>query len=136
MKRKRLVAAASLLAAGSIVLSGCEVPHTSMAYASEVVNCGGKATINASGSTAQTNAMKSFIRAYGKACPGHTLNYTANGSGNGVSDFLAGKSDFAGSDIPLAEDQYAPAKQRCGGADAWNLPEILGPTVVTSKLNT
>src|SRR6201998_4806990 len=134
MKRKRLVAAASLLAAGSIVLSGCEVPHTSMAYASEVVTCGGKATINASGSTAQTTAMKSFVRAYAKACPGHTLNYTANGSGNGVSDFLAGKSDFAGSDIPLADDQYAPAKQRCGGAAAWNLPVVFGPLAVTYNL--
>ena len=135
MKHKRLVAAASLLAAGSIVLSGCEVPHTSMAYASEVVTCGGKAAINASGSTAQTNAMKSFVSAYGKACPGHTLNYTPNGSGNGVSDFLAGKSDFAGSDIPLAEDQYAPAKQRCGGADAWNLPVVFGPLAITYNLN-
>jgi phosphate transport system substrate-binding protein len=135
MKHKRLVAAASLLAAGTVVLSGCEVPHTSMAYASEVVTCGGKATINASGSTAQTNAMKSFVSAYGKACPGHTLNYTANGSGNGVSDFLAGKSDFAGSDIPLAEDKYAAAKQRCGGSDAWNLPVVFGPLAVTYNLN-
>src|SRR4029077_2150710 len=134
MKDKRLVAAASLLAAGSIVLSGCEVPHTSMAYASEVVTCGGKATINASGSTAQTNAMKSFVDAYGKACPGPTLTSPPNGSGNGVSDFLAGKTDFAGSDIPLAEDQYAAAKQRCGGADAWNLPVVFGPLAVTYNL--
>ncbi|MBV8179555.1 MAG: phosphate ABC transporter substrate-binding protein PstS [Mycobacterium sp.] len=134
MKHKRLVAAASLLAAGSVVLSGCEVPHTSTAYASEVVTCGGKATINASGSTAQANAMKSFVSAYAKACPGHTLDYTANGSGQGVSDFLAGKSDFAGSDVPLADDQYGPAKQRCGGADAWNLPVVFGPLAITYNL--
>ena len=38
MKHRRLVAATGLLAAGAIVLSGCDVPHTSMAYASEVVN--------------------------------------------------------------------------------------------------
>ena len=134
MKHKRLVAAASLLAAGTVVLSGCEVPHTSTAYASEVVTCGGKATINASGSTAQANAMKSFVGAYGKACPGHTLNYTPNGSGNGISDFLAGKTDFAGSDTPLSEDQYPTAKQRCGGADAWNLPVVFGPLAVTYNL--
>jgi len=134
MKHKRLVAAASLLAAATVVLSGCEVPHTSMAYASEVVTCGGKATINASGSTAQANAMKSFVSAYDKACPGHTLNYTPNGSGNGVSDFLAGKTDFAGSDTPLSEDQYPTAKQRCGGADAWNLPVVFGPLAVTYNL--
>ncbi len=134
MKRKRLVAAMSLLAAGSIVLSGCEVPHTSMAYASEVVTCGGKALITASGSTAQTNAMKGFISAYGKACPGHTLDYTPNGSGAGISDFLAGKTDFAGSDTPLSADQYAAAKQRCGGSDAWNLPVVFGPLAITYNL--
>ena len=134
MKHSRLVAATSLLAAGAIVLSGCDVPHTTMAYASEVVTCGGKPAITASGSTAQTNAMKRFVSAYGKACPGHTLNYTANGSGAGISDFLAGKSDFAGSDIPLSDDQYAAAKQRCGGSDAWNLPVVFGPLAITYNL--
>ena len=134
MKHSRLVAAISLLAAGALVLSGCEVPHTSMAYASEVVTCGGKATINASGSTAQANAMKRFISAYGKSCPGHTLSYTANGSGNGISDFLAGKTDFAGSDTPLSDDQHAEAKQRCGGAEAWDLPVVFGPLAITYNL--
>ena len=134
MKHSRLVAATSLLAAGAIVLSGCDVPHTTMAYASEVVTCGGKPAITASGSTAQTNAMKRFVSAYVKACPGHTLNYTANGSGAGISDFLAGKSDFAGSDIPLSDDQYAAAKQRCGGSDAWNLPVVFGPLAITYNL--
>jgi phosphate transport system substrate-binding protein len=134
MKHSRLVAATSLLAAGAIVLSGCDVPHTTMAYASEVVTCGGKPAITASGSTAQANAMKRFVSAYGKACPGHTLNYTANGSGAGISDFLAGKSDFAGSDTPLGDDQYAAAKQRCGGSDAWNLPVVFGPLAITYNL--
>jgi len=68
MKHRRLAAAVSLLAAGATVLSGCEVPHTSMAYASEVVSCGGKAAISASGSTAQANAMKGFVSAYSKSC--------------------------------------------------------------------
>ena len=134
MKHRRLAAAISLLAAGATVLSGCDVPHTSMAYASVVVNCGGKSAISASGSTAQANAMKRFVSAYSKSCPGHSLNYTANGSGAGITDFLSGKSDFAGSDTPLSDDQYAAAKQRCGGADAWNLPVVFGPLAITYNL--
>ena len=134
MKHSRLVAAVSLLAAGSLLLSGCEVPHTSMAYASEVVTCGGQAAISASGSTAQANAMKRFVDAYGKACPGHTLTYTPNGSGAGINDFLAGKTDFAGSDTPLSDDQHTAAKQRCGGADAWDLPVVFGPLAITYNL--
>ena len=70
MKHSRLVAAISLLAAGSLLLSGCEVPHTSMAYASEVVTCGGKSAISASGSTAQANAMKRFVTHTASPAPG------------------------------------------------------------------
>jgi phosphate transport system substrate-binding protein len=134
MKHRRLAAAISLLAAGTTVLSGCEVPHTSMAYASEVVTCGGKPSISAAGSTAQANAMKRFVSAYSKSCPGHTLTYEANGSGAGITEFLSGKTDFAGADTPLSDDQYAAAKQRCGGADAWNLPVVFGPLAITYNL--
>src|SRR6201999_1555162 len=134
MKHRRLAAAISLLAAGATVLSGCDVPHTSMAYASVVVNCGGKPTISASGSTAQANAMKRFVSAYGKSCPGHSLNYTANGSGAGIKEFLAGKSDFAGSDTPLGDDQADPGPKRCGSGPAWNLPVLFGPLAVTYNL--
>ncbi|MGA7050075.1 MAG: substrate-binding domain-containing protein, partial [Mycobacterium sp.] len=103
------------------MLSGCG-GHSGMNNAGGFrVECGGNPTIDGSGSTAQANAMTKFVDAYHKAC-GETLNYTANGSGKGVSEFLAGKTAFGGSDTPLAGDQYAAAKQRCGGSDAWNLP--------------
>src|ERR1700734_3716522 len=130
-----LAADVSLLAAAALVLSGCGKPHTALAYANgSRVDCGGKQDITASGSTAQANAMKQFVDAYSKACKGQNLSYTANGSGAGVSDFLAGKTDFAGSDLPLAGDQYAAAKQRCGGNDAWNLPVVFGPIGITYNL--
>ena len=136
MKRNQPAAAVSLLAAAALVLSGCGKPHTALAYANgSRVDCGGKQDITASGSTAQANAMKQFVDAYSKACKGQNLSYTANGSGAGVSDFLAGKTDFAGSDLPLAGDQYAAAKQRCGGNDAWNLPVVFGPIGITYNLN-
>ena len=71
------------------------------------VDCGGKQTLKASGSTAQANAMTRFVKAYEKACPGHTLTYTSNGSGAGVNEFLAGQTDFGGSDSPLAKTNTA-----------------------------
>ncbi len=124
-----------MLAAGVLAFSACSNSHTSLAYASGVkVDCGGKQTLTVSGSTAQANAMTRFIDGYKKACPGQTLDYHANGSGAGVSEFLAGKTDFGGSDIPLSGDQYAAAKQRCGGADAWNLPVVFGPMAITYNL--
>ncbi|WP_445162008.1 phosphate ABC transporter substrate-binding protein PstS [Mycobacterium sp. Dal123C01] len=136
MKRNRPAVAVNLLAAAALVVSGCGKPHTALAYANgSRVDCGGKQDIAASGSTAQANAMKQFVDAYSKACKGQTLSYTANASGAGVSDFLAGRTDFAGSDLPLTGDQYAAAKQRCGGADAWNLPVVFGPIGITYNLN-
>ncbi|HWT50478.1 MAG TPA: phosphate ABC transporter substrate-binding protein PstS [Mycobacterium sp.] len=136
MKHNRSAAAISLLAAGALVLSACSNTRATLPYAAGAkVDCGGKQTLTASGSTAQANAMTKFIDAYHKACSGQTLNYTANGSGAGISEFLAGKTDFGGSDTPLAGDQYAAAKQRCGGADAWNLPVVFGPLAITYNLN-
>lgn len=136
MKHNRPAAAISVLTATALVLSGCSKPHTSLSYANGArVDCGGKQDIAASGSTAQANAMKRFVDAYAEACKGQNLSYTANGSAAGVADFLAGKTDFAGSDLPLSGDQYAAAKQRCGGADAWNLPVVFGPIAITYNLN-
>ena len=136
MKHNRPGVAISLLAAGALVLSACTSPHTTQVYVNGApLECGGKQALTASGSTAQANAMTRFIDAYRKACPGQTLDYTANGSGAGISDFLAGKTDFGGSDTPLSGDQYALAKQRCGGSDAWNLPVVFGPVAITYNLN-
>ncbi|MGD1205914.1 phosphate ABC transporter substrate-binding protein PstS [Mycobacterium seoulense] len=137
-KQSRSAAAMSVLAAALVAVSACSTdPHPTLAYAAGAkVDCGGKQTLTASGSTAQSNAMTKFVAAYGKVCPGQALNYTANGSGAGISDFLAGKTDFGGSDTPLSGDQYAAAKQRCGGADAWNLPVVFGPLAITYNLGS
>src|SRR6201998_3710589 len=136
VKHKRSAAAMSLLAAAAMVVSaGCSNSHATLAYAAGAkVDCAGKQTLAASGSTPPGKAMTKVIDAYHKACSGQSLNYTANGSGAGISDFLAGKTDFGGSDIPLSGDQYATAKQRCGGADAWNLPVVFGPLAITYNL--
>jgi phosphate ABC transporter phosphate-binding protein len=136
VKHNRTAAAiGSLAAVGALALSGCTGPRETLAYAGGFrVDCGGKQAVTASGSTAQANAMTKFIDAYSKACPGQSLNYTANGSGAGIADFLSGKTDFAGSDTPLTGDQYVTAKQRCGGADAWNLPVVFGPMAITYNL--
>lgn len=137
MKHKRSAAAVSVLAAGAIALTACSNSPATLAYAAGAkVDCGGKQALAASGSTAQAHAMTRFVTAYTKVCAGQTLNYTANGSGAGISEFLSGKTDFGGSDTPLSGDQYPAAKQRCGGADAWNLPVVFGPLAITYNLSS
>lgn len=78
--------------------------------------------------------MTRFAKAFEQSCPGHSLNYTANGSGAGISEFLGGQTDFAGSDSPLSKNEYARAQQRCG-SPVWNLPVVFGPIAMAYHLS-
>jgi phosphate transport system substrate-binding protein len=142
LKLNRFGAALSALATAVLVLAGCGSDNnnasggsTTAATSAAKVSCGGKKTLKASGSTAQNNAMTRFVNAFEQACPGQTLNYTANGSGAGINEFNGNQTDFGGSDSPLKADEYAAAQQRCG-SPAWNLPVVFGPIAITFNLNT
>ncbi len=128
-------AALSVLAAGALVLSACG-GNSNSSSSSGSVDCGGKKGLHASGSTAQENAIEQFVYAYIRACPGHTLDYAAIGSGKGVEQFVANQTDLAGSDVPLdpAKGQPDSARSRCG-SEAWDLPTVFGPIAVTYNVN-
>lgn len=144
MKLNGVGTALGIFATGALVLSGCGSDNSanqgaptsgsSSAASSANVNCGGTKTLKASGSTAQANAMARFVNAFETACPGQTLNYTANGSGAGINEFTGKQTDFGGSDVPLKEDEAAKAQERCG-SPAWNLPTVFGPIAVTYHVN-
>ena len=97
-------------------------------------SCGGTPGLKASGSTAQENAMTRFIKAFEQACPGQSLNYTPNGSGAGIGEFMGKQTDFGGSDSPLNKDEYATGQQRCG-SPVWNLPVVFGPIAIAYNVN-
>jgi phosphate transport system substrate-binding protein len=128
----------SLLVSGALVVSGCggntntNTSSSGSSANSAPVQCGGKKKLNASGATAQENAMEQFVYAYVHACPGYTLDYNANGSGAGVTDFLNNQTDLAGSGDPLNPSKGQPdhAAQRCG-SPAWDLPAVFEPIAVT-----
>lgn len=126
-----------LMALVSLSLSACGSDNSQPTYATAAhIDCGGKDALTASGSTAQANAIPVFVEAFAKACPGHTVNYTSNGSGAGVSEFIANRTDFGGSDSPLGQQrgEYDAAQRRCGSR-AWNLPVVFGPIAITFNLN-
>jgi phosphate transport system substrate-binding protein len=147
VKPNRFGAAAGLLAAGALLLSACGSDQNTTSTGettgggtagdvASAVDCAGKKSLKASGSSAQANAVTRFVTAYESAGPGYTLNYTSSGSGAGVSEFLGGQTDIGGSDSPLSAEkgEYDKAKARCSGADAWNLPTVFGPIAVTYNL--
>ena len=78
--------------------------------------------------------MTRFVKAFEQACPGQSLNYTANGSGAGISEFLGNQTDFGGSDSPLSKDEYTKAEQRCG-SPVWKLPVVFGPIAIAFNVS-
>ncbi|AKN17969.1 periplasmic phosphate-binding lipoprotein [Mycobacterium haemophilum DSM 44634] len=141
MKFTRSGAALTLLAASALVLSACGPNSTNTSSSgsntsSVPVHCGGKKQLKDAGSTAQENAMEQFVYAYIRACPGYTLDYNANGSGSGVTEFINNETDLAGSDVPLdpSKGQTESAAARCG-SPAWDLPTVFGPIAVTYHIN-
>ncbi|MFW0796610.1 phosphate ABC transporter substrate-binding protein PstS [Gordonia sp. CPCC 205515] len=129
------VAVASMAAASALVLGACssnaDKGTQSAAPASAVANvqCEGKQALKSSGSTAQANAMTIFSTSFAKSCPGFELAYGGGGSGQGISDFTQGLTDFGGSDSPLKDTEIPAAAERCA-SDAWQLPLVFGPIAV------
>lgn len=136
MQLTRTTKFAAVAATGVLALAACSNSNSGgssspvKSTAASGVTCV-EGTINAEGSSAQNNAMTEWIKGYQTDCPNSTINYNPTGSGAGISQFNAGQVDFAGSDSPLNPDkgEVDAAKQRCG-ADAWNLPMVVGPISV------
>lgn len=139
MRFRRWGVALSLLTACVLALSACGGSSDnsgSSGSASGSVDCGGKQELHASGSTAQENAIEQFVYAFIRACPGHTLDYAAVGSGKGVEDFVGNETDLAGSDVALDPSKGQPerASARCG-SPAWDLPTVFGPIAITYNIS-
>jgi phosphate transport system substrate-binding protein len=135
MRRRPIDPRAAAAVAAAVLATGCSQTGPVQPYAEDAqVACVGKQTLTASGSTAQAGAIAHFVKAYQDACPDKRLDYTANGSGAGVQEFLSGKTDFGNSDSPLQDVEYRAAKQRCGDAEALNIPIVFGPIAVTYNL--
>ncbi|WP_433266271.1 phosphate ABC transporter substrate-binding protein PstS [Actinosynnema sp. CS-041913] len=143
MKTKQHGAVVGLIAAGALLLTACGSDNntgpggsTTGAASGVAVECGGKSKLNAEGSSAQKNAIDTFIQAYQQKCPGADLAYNASGSGTGVKNFNAGQVDFGGSDSALSKDkgEVEAAAKRCATNPAWHLPLVFGPVAIGYKL--
>lgn len=132
------VSALAMVAALSLTLSACGGEESSEAAGGSAgggsgVQCDGKLQLKGSGSTAQANAMTVFKNTFAQDCDGANVDYSGNGSGQGITEFTSGLTNFGGSDSPLNADQAKKAEEKCG-APALNLPLVFGPIAVAYKL--
>ncbi len=136
MKLSRLAQLGTVAAVASLTLAGCagpsgsgdaagSTPSSTSSGVAFTIDPNLSGTITAGGSSAQSNAQAAWTSAYNAQAKGVTINYDkSQGSGGGVTNFLSGAYDFAGSDSPLNADQTAQSKALCteGGV---NIPIYL-----------
>ncbi|WP_084469140.1 phosphate ABC transporter substrate-binding protein PstS [Nocardiopsis trehalosi] len=91
-------------------------------------------SLSASGSSAQENAMQTWVAGYQTECEDALVFYNSIGSGGGRSQFLDGAVAIAGSDAALDPEEHAEARPRCAGAEAVNIPAYVVPIAVVFHL--
>jgi len=143
--RSGSIAAFALI--GTLALAGCAATSntdtTSSPSASADTTVAGPkidpslaGTITAGGSSAQANAQGAWTPAFKAQASGVTINYDkSQGSGGGVTNFLNGSYDFAGSDAALKPDQYAAGKTLCAGGAPIDLPAYLSGVALVYNLS-
>ncbi|TFB48864.1 phosphate ABC transporter substrate-binding protein PstS [Cryobacterium tagatosivorans] len=88
-------------------------------------------TINAGGASSQQAAQEAWTAAFQKTNPDVTINYDPSGSGAGREAFIAGGSDFAGSDSFLKDEELAGDFATCApDSKAVDLPVYISPIAV------
>jgi phosphate transport system substrate-binding protein len=92
-------------------------------------------TLIGAGSSAQAAAMAAWQAGFQAMNPDATIEYDPIGSGGGREQFLAGATDFAGSDAYLKDEEYQTSIDRCAGDQgAINLPHYISPIAIAYNL--
>ena len=92
-------------------------------------------TLVGAGASSQAAAMQGWQAGFQAANPDATVEYDPVGSGGGRETFLAGGTDFAGSDSALNEEEYTASIDRCAGDQgAINLPHYISPIAIPYNL--
>ena len=71
-------------------------------------------TISGAGASSQAAAQQAWQAGFLAANPDVTVNYDPVGSGGGREQFVAGGTDFGGTDSVLADDELTAATEQCG----------------------
>src|SRR4051794_8484556 len=130
MKTTRFVAA--LVAALALGVSACGASNESDDPAPAAAG-GSKSTpaakelsgnLTGAGPSAQEAAHQAWIAGFQDANPDVTIPYDPVGSGGGREQFIAGGTQYGGTDSSFKDEELTKAQERCGGAD--NLVEIPG----------
>ncbi|MGK5169897.1 phosphate ABC transporter substrate-binding protein PstS [Geodermatophilus sp. CPCC 205761] len=133
--RSRAVALSAALA-GTLALAACGASNEG--NAGDSGSTGGSTelsgTLVGAGASSQQAAMQGWTAGYSGVQSGVTVNYDPVGSGGGREQFIAGGTDFAGSDAALDDEELAEAQERCAGGEVFELPNYIAPIAVVYNI--
>jgi phosphate transport system substrate-binding protein len=140
----QLPSRAQLIAAGAVIamtagVAACSSSSSSSSSASGSGGSGGSGTsssasgtINAAGSSFQTNFQQTALQEFEQSNPNIKVNYDSVGSGSGRSDFYKNTVLFAGSDSPIPSKE---ASEVPAGKTVLYFPVQVGPIAIAYNLS-
>lgn len=128
----RVTAPLAFAAVAALTLSACGAGNEADAT-DDSTSSSLSGTLNGAGASSQEAAVASWRQGFQTANPDVTVNYDPAGSGAGREQFLAGGTDFAGSDAYLDDDELASAEERCS-SDVIEVPTYVSPIAVIYNL--
>src|SRR4051794_29619322 len=91
--------------------------------------------LTGAGASSQEAAQQAWIAGFQDANPEVTIAYDPVGSGGGREQFIAGGTQYGGTDSHLKDEELAKAQKRCGGADNLvEIPAYISPIAVIYNL--
>ncbi|MGY1834218.1 phosphate ABC transporter substrate-binding protein PstS [Blastococcus sp. SYSU DS0510] len=133
--RRRIAALGGAVAIGGFVVFAANyVPPNERARVDEGAELLSGSLVGA-GSSAQQAAMQGWAAGFSAVQPRLDVSYDPIGSGGGREQFLAGGTDFAGSDAALDADELAQAAERCGPSGVFELPNYISPIAVVYNVD-
>lgn len=135
MKISRIARIGALGAVAALALAGCAANEGGTGSTEAPSGSTLTGTIEATGSSAQEAAQQAWVAAFQTANPDTTVNYTATGSGTGRENFIAGSSEFIGSDRAFnAEEIAAGGFGSCTSDEIVEIPVYISPVAVAFNL--
>lgn len=130
MKITRIGGIAALAIVGALALSSCATNEPS-GDGSDAPTSDLSGTFNGAGASSQGSAQEAWVAAFQTANPAVTINYDPSGSGAGRETFIAGGSDWAGSDSALSDDELAGEFAACAAdTKPIDIPTYISPIAV------
>lgn len=134
MKLKRFGMIGAVAVAGTMLLASCAANEGGGGSTEEPSGLSG--TLTGAGASSQGSAQEAWIAGFQGANPDVTINYDPSGSGAGRETFIAGGSDFAGSDRAFNDEEIAAGEWGACAPDSGivELPLYISPIAVIFNL--